>query len=384
MSNRYFQPEHPHADLLSTAVRALKDCRPRVLKSLIHGSGLGHPTYSAADGTSKQVLAVDQTAENECTDFLVDHIGDKKVRVLGEETLWKFPALDLSKHHLDGYGENVRLLHGPEERLVVIIDMIDGSDLVERNLGNWCSAMVFFKPCSHPKILFSMVHNADGTIYGADEHSTFLIRRAIREDEHLEKLKGPEVRKLRREHDDKELPEETRQIGIFFYAQNDKHFTTIPPGLPAWIKRSAAAKRIRTYNLAGNPIMARLANGENIHAVFEHLGQFPHDAVPGAYIGVKAGACLVDFKGNEISVNALAASLMKPSGARLQYVLACTEEVASELAGALRESTRVFYKCDVGCTAGIVASRDSHPPPVCDVCGRQMLEHERRGVLVVV
>src|SRR5437870_5262863 len=32
------------------------------------------------------------------------------------------------------------------DQLVILLDMVDGTDLLERNLSNWCSAMVFYYP----------------------------------------------------------------------------------------------------------------------------------------------------------------------------------------------------------------------------------------------
>jgi hypothetical protein len=339
------------------------------------------------------MLSIDQVAEEKCRSYLVNHIGDRVVRVLGEETLWhpEFKTLDLSRQHLEGYGEKVdgtkvRLVDGAEERLVVIVDMIDGSDLVERNFGNWCSAMIFFKrSANRPEIWFSMVHNADGTIYGADAVGTFLIRPTSKKGEAFPSLNGPDIRKLYQstprdpKNPKKEPPiEETRQIAICFYGQKPSHFSTIPPGFQIWTKRSAASDRLRIYNLAGNPMMVRLANGENIHAVFEHKGQFAHDASPGAYIGLQAGAHLVDLAGKKIEVLDLARTLLTPSVSSVRYVLACTEELALELAAALRATTKAYYRCS-DCEAGVVAERSSYPPN-CSHCNKPMIENERRGI----
>lgn len=122
--------------------------------------------------------------------------------------------------------------------------------------------------------------------------------------------------------------------------------------------------------------MARLANGENIHAVFEHLGQFPHDAAPGAYIGVKANAHLVDFKnGDEIDLGTIAQKLMKPSGPGFQYVLASTEELAVQLAKALRESTKMLYQCSGVCGSEAIEKDLSLQ---CVSCKHPLIEGDRR------
>jgi len=173
-------------------------------------------------------------------------------------------------------------------------------------------------------------------------------------------LEGPETRRIEKRTLDRELPEETAQIAICFYAQKHKHFASIPSGLSAWVKKTIARDRLRIYNLAGNPMMVRLANGEHIHAVFEHLGQYPHDAAPGAFIGLKAGAHLLDITGHKISVEDLAKLLLKPC-AKLKYVLSCNEELARQLAGALRVGGK-FYKCrEPNCTKEEVVALESTP-----------------------
>jgi hypothetical protein len=178
------------------------------------------------------MLEVDKVAEDHCSRFLTTHFGNDHIRVLGEETLWKFKGLDLTTHHLEGYGNNnTQIVEGAETRLTAIIDMIDGSDLVERNLGNWCSAMIFFKPGKSPKILFSLIHHEDDTIYGADESGTFALPPHARKGGPLLPLKGPQIRRLTRRSTDKKLPQETAQISVCFYGQKWGHFASLPSGL---------------------------------------------------------------------------------------------------------------------------------------------------------
>ncbi len=333
--------ERPHSNILKAAIDALKHIRPQIVRAVKHETGLRHPTHTAPNGETKRMLTVDQIAEDKCIEILTGRFGNDKIRVLGEETLWpeQFKRLDLSKEHLQGYGENTKIVPGPETRIVAIVDMIDGSDLIERNFGNWCSAMVFFQPTPRPVILFSLVHQADGKIYGADTEGTFLLRPLYKTVDDLGTLTGPQIRKLQRRRSQRVLEEESQQIGICFYGQQYKNFAALPPGFQSWIRNSPARERMRIYNLAGNPMMARLANGEGVHAVFEHRGQFAHDAAPGAYIGSRAGGYLVDLSGDAITVDSLAARLMRPSGERIRYVLASTEELAVQLAKALRITT---------------------------------------------
>ena len=93
-------------------------------------------------------------------------------------------------------------------------------------------------------------------------------------------------------------------------------------------------------------MMAKLANGDRIHVVFEHLGQYPHDAVPGLFIALKMGATLLRLKdeghdakkrmGTRISEGDLGQTLYAPMEKdALAYVLATTEPLAREIFTAL-------------------------------------------------
>jgi fructose-1,6-bisphosphatase/inositol monophosphatase family enzyme len=98
-------------------------------------------------------------------------------------------------------------------------------------------------------------------------------------------------------------------------------------------KRPVLERVHRIYNFAGNPMMVKVADG-SMSAVFELLGQSPHDVVPGAFIAKCAGAKLTDLRGRDIDLDA---ALCKPAApdAKLRYVLSCTSELGAELVGAL-------------------------------------------------
>lgn len=377
MSRRYIPFDRPHAELLEESVNALLAVRRHVHDLLKDRTAFERASYTSSDGKAKVMLQVDKEAENICARLLVKRFGEDNVRVLGEEALWKFKDLDLSTQHVEGYGDRVRVVAGGETRLTAIVDMIDGSDLIERDFGNWCSALVFFLPSDHPQILFSLVHHADGSIYGADEMGAFLIPVGAQKDAPLIPLKGPEVRELDGAYKRTTL-DSAVQIAICYYGQKHSHFATLPAELLEWAQNNAARDRLRFYNLGGNPMMCRLANGENVHAVFEHVGQFPHDAVPGAYIAMKAGAILAELSGQIFDADALASYLMMPSGARIRYALAGTEELAIELA-MLLGSGKMFFVCRNHCgEAGKVSLRNSDPPH-CDTCNLPMIPYDRRG-----
>jgi hypothetical protein len=379
MKNDRFVPlDRPHSYFLETSVKAMLHVRKRVHELLKDGTGLEHFTFTAPDGEVKDMLVVDKEAENECARFLTGAYGEDEIRVLGEETLWKFKTIDLLCNRIEGYGNRARLVDQPETRPTFIVDMIDGSDLVERGFGNWCSALILIRPGIRPQILFSLIQNEDGTIYGADGAGTFVIPSEARKGEPLLPLRGPDPVSVARSVGNKPRREETGQIAICYYGQKLGHFGTLPSEFFGWAKANDHQKRLRFYNLGGNPMMARLANGENIHAVFEHIGQFPHDAAPGAFIALKAGAHLVNLSGARIGEEEIAGALMSPSGSQMQYVLASTEDLARELATVLG-SRRMFYVCPDRCDNTSKIAPVAGIAPTCVQCNRPMIPVERRG-----
>jgi len=351
-SNQYFLPAFPYSDLWRKALATLKTVRKDALKSLASGAGLEHLTYYRDDGKPKDMLQVDKEAENRCKTILLDKFGgEENLLVLGEETLWKLPdSLDLSKQSVSfGPGADPIVSNTPETRMTAIVDMIDGSDLLERGFENWCSALVFFRPGPPPLIIASFVHHSNGSIYGADQFSAFFI--PSKAGTVPRRLRGPEPRSLEAPPDVglpaqqmeelKRTPEYARQIAICFYAQKTGHFASIPTaGLTDWLKSVYKGKdRLRIYTLAGNPMMAKLADGEHVHAVFEHSekGQYAHDMVPGGYIALRAGAHLVDAcSQEEIFEDTLASWLLQPAQ-RHRYALGSTLPIAAQLAAVLKK-----------------------------------------------
>jgi fructose-1,6-bisphosphatase/inositol monophosphatase family enzyme len=297
--------------LLEAAIEASYAVR-RVVKELLYltpGRAL-EPTMSKDQkGRTKTVLYVDKQAENKCAAFLTNRIGEDKLLVLGEESIWQQPNLDLTG----------------ETRIVAILDMIDGSDLVEKELGNWCSAIVFFQATPVPKILCSVVQDASGKIYFAQSDGAYVI---VKKTSKPVKMSKPTVPPL-------------HKMSICFYGQKVKILANIPRSFYAWLETIDAHKgsTLRIYNLAGNPMMARLANSDHITVVFDDHGQYPHDVVPGAYIALKAGASLLDSSGERLTEKALAQCLLRPSGTKLHYVLARNAAIASAVAHKLWPST---------------------------------------------
>jgi fructose-1,6-bisphosphatase/inositol monophosphatase family enzyme len=68
-----------------------------------------------------------------------------------------------------------------------------------------------------------------------------------------------------------------------------------------------------------------------IDAVFDVAGQKPHDVVPGAYIALKAGACMRKIDGTTLSLADLENALLRPADQRLKYVLTGTAALCDEM-----------------------------------------------------
>ena len=366
-------------ELLNMAINAFLASRRAIREAMSSPSDAKERMLISAPGVEpKEMLYVDKLAENRCREYLVAALstnaaGRGNFLLLGEESLWKLPTLDLTKESVDLSTDPITILPKAEKRLVAIVDMVDGTDLLERELENWCSAGVFFDP-QVPKILFAIVHDSRDRIYVADDSGAYLLEptHSYTSDGLLKALYDRPRAKLHGP-----APVSSNDAAICFYAQKHGHLTTVPSGFLHWPKTKP--DRLRIYTLAGNPMMVRLANGERIHAVFEHIGQHPHDAVPGAYIALKAGAYLVNIDtGAELDEADLAAFLLRPSRKQidgLRYVLASTPDLAHELAVALATKESTCFRCVV-CNYGRPGTADDVFP--CPSCGVKMEAQELR------
>jgi len=322
--------------------------RKELLENLYHNRAW-YLTHTLVEGTntSKWMLRCDATAELTCRKE-VERLAKEDnvdVQVYGEESLWDIipdEPIVLTKSHPS----------------VILLDMIDGSDLLERDLGNWCSAAVLFDP-KEGRILTSIIQDSHNDIYFATEHGAWFIKVETQRDAdgkyHLMPsqsvpLGGPHhpfPPGKPRDIDD-------NYASICFYGQKGGHFVELPGTFRAWLSekerpddpRSGLRFRGRLYTLAGNPMMAKLANGDRIHVVFEHIGQYAHDAVPGLFIALKSGATALrlqdepDYedkqKGTRVTESDLGRSLYTPCKQDgLAYVLATTDQLAGKIFTAL-------------------------------------------------
>ena len=256
----------------------------------------------------KPALGVDVLAELLAKIELGRRLKSLKPLILGEESL-RDENLDLTN----------------ETRIVALLDMLDGSDLHERGLGNWCSAAAFFLPAER-QILGAFVAVPEGYVYFWTIETPVPLKFDLRSGK-TEPMSGPsQVRSM-------------AEMSVCFYGQKVANFCSCAKEFAHERNLQLQKKGIgtRIYNLAGIPAMMKVvdaAGHRRMDAVFELLGQQPHDVVPGAIIAQRAGGTLLGLDGAPVD---LVSALLKPSdpNERLRYVLAATPELAEQLLGCL-------------------------------------------------
>jgi fructose-1,6-bisphosphatase/inositol monophosphatase family enzyme len=248
----------------------------------------------------------------------------------GEESL-RNPNLDLAKG----------LKAGCE--VCALADAVDGTDLVERGLFNWCSDVVFFAPREPEgnRVLASVVTLPNGDSYFANRSNegAYVLR----------KSRSKRAEQISRISSCTSLC----NASICFYGQQINHLCAVSAtGLFKYIKelepekieavrelvgsKGSSENKCRIYNLAGVPMMMKLIDpicheAHGIDAVFDVAGQKPHDVVPGAYIALKAGACMRKIDGTTLSLADLENALLRPADQRLKYVLTGTAALCDEM-----------------------------------------------------
>ncbi len=304
--------------ITDAALRAIRRVQRETLEQIrIDPAG----AFGAATiGTrAKPLLAIDLVAERNAVAELSRRLRRYGLLVLGEESL-RDEKLDLAN----------------EARLVALVDMIDGTDLLERGLSNWCSAMVFYHP-PQQQIAAAFVGLPGDGIYFATKDPERPRKYRYRDDPQVVPVTGPSN------------VQSVENSAIAFYGQKLSAFSSVASNCRflAYLdalqhKCSTQRKEFKTriYNLAGNPIAMRLIDGHSrIDAIFDLNGQAPHDMVPGAFIARKAGAALCDLEGNPIDLGQI---LQRPAApkSRVRYILASTEELSLELRQCLTDRRR--------------------------------------------
>lgn len=272
------------------------------------------------ESSNKKALVVDLQAEDTFATTVRTFKNKRfaEVEIFGEERLGR---------------EKIALHDHPGT--CVLVDAIDGTDLFERGLGNWCSAAIFFTP-SNPvgrRIRTAVVGLPDRSIYFASDEEEGVFVKRPRGETTL--VNGPSKNT------------NLRSASICFYGQKQKNFMAVA-SLPLWgllVEPSVDGQnqppdKARIYDLAGIPMMMKLidpicAGAASIDAIFDLPGQKPHDVVPGAFLAKKAGATLLNLDGTELTYEHLEEVMLEPNNRRLKYILTSTNELAQQFISAL-------------------------------------------------
>jgi len=258
----------------------------------------------------KIALGVDLFAEQLATIELGRRLKQFQPLILGEESL-RDEGLDLTN----------------ESRIVALLDMVDGTDLFERGMGNWCSAAAFFLPAQR-QILGAFVCVPEGAVFYWTIDTRFPMKFDLKTGTKTPVTGPSSVRAV-------------AEASVSFYGQKVHNFCSCASPLAHARNHRLQAKGLglRIYNLAGIPAMMKVVDCDShrrLDAVFELVGQHPHDVVPGAIITQAGGATILGLDGAPLD---LISALLRPanSGHRLKYVLAATPELAAELLMCLRD-----------------------------------------------
>jgi fructose-1,6-bisphosphatase/inositol monophosphatase family enzyme len=290
-------------------------------------------------GSLQKLLEIDQPAHKDPTNVT------RKIDGIAQRLAVQYFDAELGDA-IERYGEEGKLLPsniGRTKKTVLLIDPIDGTDLLARGFSNWCSALVFFHPDSETgkRILLTVVAHGMGLIYFAtpkgaavelpprvksvDKGSVKAWRKIMHRPQHKLKIRG-------------ETPT-FNDASVCFYGQKATSMLSVArqPSLISRIeeigrltdakkKEALPPPRFRIYNFGGNPMLAKIAEG-TVDIVFSYRPCEPHDFVPGAFIAERAGAALSGIDGRPLSLEDI---LLIPSTRKGGYIVAASQQLANE------------------------------------------------------
>jgi hypothetical protein len=316
--------------------QGIKATRAALHAALIYVAADPEEAFKKEEIDGKLALVVDHVAERQFKTALWGKCN--YVYALGEESLGKT-------------GEHIPVLNLREkEGVVALVDMIDGTDLLERGMSNWCSAGCLFQPTAAPgsRILGSFVGIPSGEIYySSSTMDEVRIKPSARTPDVPTRGCSSVV--------------SLANASVCFYGQKAEKLDSIfgprnehdvcSNALLKLVQSWGSTSEFRIYNLAGIPMILklidhRIKNARNIDAVFELSGQVAHDVVPGAFLALKAKATVRRLWRDELTQESrwaaltledLEEALMLPTQSRLQYVITATSELADELTPLLLE-----------------------------------------------
>ena len=220
----------------------------------------------------------------------------------------------------------------------VLVDALDGSDLAERGLANWCSAVVFFDVApSSAKIRAAVVGMPPNHVYFATDEDP-----RVRVYRNLPDLEGRVLANLALEAEEVTgLPPERAlsDASLYFYGQKVARLVEVARRPLLAEGRNIEFENLRIYNLGGIPMLVRMCDHQvkrarGVDAVFELSGQRPYDVVPGLFFALKLGATVLDLarpQPSPIDISDLEEALLHPQGVQLRYLAAAHERLANEL-----------------------------------------------------
>ena len=259
----------------------------------------------------KECLRVDNFAENTFSNSA--HHAFPGIVVHGEERL-NDDDLDLSQ----------------ERNTLCLVDAVDGTDLLERNLSNWCCAAILYTPSNQPgkRIGACAVGLWDGSVYiAADDNSQVFVK--YNRLGHSGNVRSDEWSPIR----EMQEPRKLEDASICFYGQKVENLHAFTKAKLLTVKNH---KRLRIYNMAGIPMMMRMIDPidgarTGINAVFDLSGQKAHDFVPGAYIAFKANATIFNEHRKKLNLADLDELLLTPGVSTQKYVMSTSEALANNL-----------------------------------------------------
>lgn len=215
---------------------------------------------------------------------------------------------------------------------VALVDMLDGSKLWTLELSNWCVAALLYIP-SDGRILGSFISDALGRIYFATafREGAYRIGVDLISEPLFDWVKtATPIDPLINRTEDRQNPT-LREAYICWVGQRLSRFEQFAKC--AGLLGSLDGDLARLFNLGGNPMLLRVADG-GMDVVLELVGQKPHDAIPGIYIALKAGAVAFNLDdGNEIGIGSdlIKSALKRPKDRGIRYIVAAQKELGLEV-----------------------------------------------------
>ena len=260
--------------------------------------------------TNKKMVFIDKAAEMLLAEKLKQiFCPEYDVSVYGEESL--------GLKHIVKSGDLGRFSQVIEEKekITILLDAIDGTDLYLKNLGNWCTAVLIYTE-KEKKILGSFVGLPSGTVYFSTDD-----------------IKG--VAKINAEWKMSAVSAASskldfKTITLSWYGQKAKNFLSLArhKKFMAFLETQQKDSNFRMLNISGIPLMIRLIdNLVPINLIVELYGQQPHDMIAGAYLAKKTDTVLTDLDGKPLDFSHYLTDLR---GDRIKYILATSKQLHKE------------------------------------------------------